>query len=502
MQNFRTPQDIFGELFAAVQSEQTFADSKTFVDAVPRRPPTELMQQYRQKREQAGFDLKTFVETGFDLPQAAYKALASPGAADVEDQIARLWSRLSRDADLPAPHSSLIELPNPYVVPGGRFREMYYWDSYFTMLGLARSGKVQLVQDMVDNFAYLIDRIGFIPNGTRSYFCTRSQPPFFVLMVELLAEVRGHADVFQRYLPQLKKEYAFWMSGHENLDEKHPALRRIVKVGDALLNRYWDDEALPRQESYAEDIELASRTTRDDADLYRDIRAACESGWDFSSRWFGQSASIESICTTDILPIDLNSILYRLEKVLGDSCESAGDDVAARLYRDRAMQRRSTIQSLFFDRERNIFCDLFLQDRKPTAAMSLAAAFPLFFELATETQAASIASKLAREFLMPGGWVTTLRRTGQQWDAPNGWAPLQWIVFEGLRNYGFDADANAGAGRWVDNNVAMFRRTGRFMEKYNVEQPGIAATGGEYAVQDGFGWTNGVLLCLLKEIRS
>lgn len=502
MQIPRTPQEVFGELFAAVQSGHTFSDSKTFVDAVPRRLPTEVLQEYREQKDAKGFDLRQFVEANFDLPDADYVALASPGSADARRQIERLWTHLTREADTKSPYSSLIELPKPYVVPGGRFRELYYWDSYFTMLGLAASGKTGLLQDMVDNFAYLIDTIGFIPNGTRSYFCTRSQPPFFVLMIELLAKSSGNADTCQRYLPQLKKEYSFWMDGHEYLDDRRTAHRRVARIGDALLNRYWDDEPSPRQESFAEDFELASRTragTRDETDLFRDIRAACESGWDFSSRWFGPSGAIESICTTSILPIDLNSILYRLESVLGDTCEAAGDGAAASSYRNRASRRRAAIQSLFFDKKRGIFCDIGIADGKPTEALSLAAAFPLYFGIADNEQAARVAQRLSQEFLCEGGWVTTLTSSGQQWDAPNGWAPLQWIAFEGLRRYGFDEQAQAGASRWVENNLATFRETGRFMEKYNVKQPGVTATGGEYVVQDGFGWTNGVLLCLLKD---
>jgi alpha,alpha-trehalase len=292
------------------------------------------------------------------------------------------------------------------------------------------------------------------------------------------------------------------MDGYESLDEQRPAHKRVARIGDALLNRYWDDEASPRQESFAEDIALASRINggaRDKAELFRDIRAACESGWDFSSRWFGQAGTIESICTTRILPIDLNSLLYRLETVLGDTCEASGDESAAEFYRERASRRREKIQSLFFDEKRKFFCDIRIEDGRPTAAVSLAAAFPLYFGIAGDEQAARVAQRLSQEFLRDGGWVTTLTVSGQHWDAPNGWAPLQWIAFEGLRNYGFEAEARAGAARWIENNLATFRETGRFMEKYNVERPGITATGGEYAVQDGFGWTNGVLLCLLRD---
>ena len=455
------------------------------------------MRRFRAERSEPGFSLRAFVEKIFRLPDANYQMLASPDAGDVSQQITRLWARLTRDADPAEPYSSLIELPKPYVVPGGRFREMYYWDSYFTMLGLARAGETGLLRNMVDNFAHLVDTTGFIPNGTRSYFCTRSQPPFFVLMIELLAEVEGDLSVISRYLPQLRKEYEFWMAGHDGLDRQTPAFRRVVRVGDTLLNRYWDDEAEPRQDSYAVDIELASRSTRDDAYLYRNIRAACESGWDFSSRWFGDAGTFETICTTGILPVDLNSILYRTETVLADHCGIAAE---TNVYRDRALRRRAAIQSLFFDDRQNFFADLSIASSKPTGTMSLAAVFPLFFGLATEAQATHVARRLREEFLRPGGWLTTLTQSGQQWDAPNGWAPLQWMAFEGLRRYGFEKEAQAGARRWVDNNLATFRQTGRFMEKYNVEQPGVAATGGEYAVQDGFGWTNGVLLCLLKEV--
>jgi alpha,alpha-trehalase len=130
--------------------------------------------------------------------------------------------------------------------------------------------------------------------------------------------------------------------------------------------------------------------------------------------------------------------------------------------------------------------------------LSLAAAFPLYFGLAMDEQATQVAKRISNDFLRAGGWVTTMTRSGQQWDSPNGWAPLQWVTFEGLRRYGFDSEAHAGARCWIENNLETFRQSGRFMEKYNVEQPGITATGGEYAVQDGFGWTNAVLLCLLE----
>jgi alpha,alpha-trehalase len=147
---------------------------------------------------------------------------------------------------------------------------------------------------MIENFAYLIDEIGFIPNGNRTYYCTRSQPPFFVLMVELLAEVKQDRSLVGRYLAHLEKEYEYWMSGAETLEKAGDAVRRVVRVEGGLLNRYWDDASTPRPESYIEDLRLQAGSGREPSGLYRDLRAACESGWDFSSRWLDERRTLAS----------------------------------------------------------------------------------------------------------------------------------------------------------------------------------------------------------------
>lgn len=180
---------------------------------------------------------------------------------------------------------SLLPLPKPYVVPGGRFREVYYWDSYFTMLGLAESGHWDKVEDMVSNFAAEIDAWGHIPNGNRSYYLSRSQPPFFSFMVELLATHDGDR-VLKTWLPQMEKEYQYWMKGADAL-EPGKANQRVVRMEDgALLNRYWDDNDTPRPESWLDDVTTAKNNpNRPATEIYRDLRSAAASGWDFSSRW-------------------------------------------------------------------------------------------------------------------------------------------------------------------------------------------------------------------------
>lgn len=496
----KAPDKIYTPLFEAVQASHLFNDSKTFVDCIPKESPETILRLFRDKRQQNGFDLRSFVHAHFEMPACPQKDFQSDAKRPVRQHIEELWSVHTRPAGTDDRHSSLIALPHSYVVPGGRFREIYYWDSYFTMLGLAASGRIQLVENMLDNFAYLIDQIGFIPNGNRTYYCTRSNPPLFASMVGLLSRLMPEQNVYTRFLPQLEKEYAFWMSGKEKLGDDLSAHKRIVKVNGSVLNRYWDDAALPRQESYAEDLTIAEGSDRDPQRLYGDIRAACESGWDFSSRWLADGETMASIRTSQILPVDLNAYLFKLESVLARANHEAGNYEREQLFEECAASRKALIQTIFFSEKDGYFVDLVLPDLEPSDVHSLAAALPLFFGLATSEQAIQVAEKIHRCFLKAGGWVTTLRNSGQQWDAPNGWPPLQWAVYKGLRKYGFIDEAVEGAERWVANNLCIYRGTGELYEKYNVESVGSIAAGGEYEVQDGFGWTNAVLLRFLDEL--
>lgn len=495
-----TPDQDYAELFEAVQTGQVFTDSKTFVDAVPREAPGTILAAYRAQAGQPDFDLAKFVAEHFHLPPPSKRLSEAPQSEPLRQRIETLWDLLRRPADTGQAGSSLIPLPHPYIVPGGRFREIYYWDSYFTMLGLAASGRTVQIQEMVDNFAWLIDRVGFVPNGNRSYYCSRSQPPLFSMMLNLLADALGDTAVPARYLDQMEREYEFWMSGGEEGSDPGTATRRVVNIAGGLLNRYWDESDRPRQESHAEDLQLARESGVEPSHLYRNIRAACESGWDFSSRWLADGRSLATIRTTDLLPVDLNAIIFHLESTLAEFCFRAGRLDDADFYRSRAESRLRLLRERFFDDSSGFFVDLELPDLQPTGVLSLAGAFPLFLGIATREQAESVCRRLSREFLQSGGWVTTLTRSGQQWDAPNGWAPLQWVVYRGLRRYGFEAEAAEGARRWVRNNVQTYQDTGRLLEKYNVEEVGAFAGGGEYEVQHGFGWTNGVLLSLLDRL--
>ncbi|MCB0521986.1 MAG: alpha,alpha-trehalase TreF [Lewinellaceae bacterium] len=490
---------VFGELFVAVQKSGVFPDSKTFVDCVPKQEPEEILAAYQKAKSQANFDLYHFVEQHFEKPKPPTTNFTADPNRPVDEHIELLWDVLTRDADRAVPGSSLIPLPHPYIVPGGRFGEIYYWDSYFTMLGLQASGRVEMIKHMVDNFSFLINTVGFIPNGNRTYFLGRSQPPFYSLMVSLLADEMGEG-VLKEYLPFLEKEYAFWMAGSEELEERNPATLRVVRLEEGVvLNRYWDNRPMPREESWREDVELAEGTRREPTQLYRDLRAGCESGWDFSTRWFRDGKSLATIRTTELIPVDLNALLYHLELTIARAHKLAGNDSDWRLFQQKAETRKEALLHICWDKASGQFFDDDFAKHKRTGIPSAATAFPLFFSMASEKQAAETAHFIEKNLLRPGGIVTSPIRSGQQWDAPNGWAPLQWVAIAGLRNYGFEKLAATIRSRWVDLNQKVYRNTGKMMEKYNVEDMGLDAGGGEYPVQDGFGWSNGVLLKLLKE---
>lgn len=480
-------------LFEDVQLGAVFPDSKTFVDCIPLQPLLTIMDAYREQHNRAGFDLAAFVAQHFRIPTPAGSSYIHQKSRPVEEHLAMLWQHLTR---MPADETgSLIQLPLPYIVPGGRFGEIYYWDSFFTMLGLPLTGQTTMLENMVSNFAYLIRHIGYIPNGNRTYYIGRSQPPFFTQMLRLLMRTKGN-DVLPGYLEPLELEYAWWMSEAGSLKEPGAILQTVYMPGGELLNRYWDAYDTPRPEAYRQDVELAAHSAQPDHLIYRHLRAGAASGWDFSSRWFLDPDSFGSINTTNIIPVDLNCLLYQQEQLIAQGADMTAQREKAELFRQKAGNRAAAIQRYCWDDKQEFYFDYNFVVQSRCSSRTLAAAFPLFARIARAEQATHVARQLADDFLKPGGLLTTLHASGQQWDAPNGWAPLQWVAIQGLEAYGFTQLAREIAARWISLNRKVYQRSGKMMEKYNVADTSLDAGGGEYAGQDGFGWTNGVYLDL------
>jgi alpha,alpha-trehalase len=471
-----------GPVFEAVQSRRLFADSKTFVDAVPSVSADELRRAFADLAPgYSDDDLRALVHRCFRLPERAKTTpLKAPNAAEY---VTRTWSRLTKTATTVPPGSSMLPLPNPFLVPGGRFDECFYWDSYFTALGLIGHGGDQVAEQIADNLVHLQSTVGLIPNGSRTYLATRSQPPVLALLVARLPDPT-------KYLDALLREHTFWMQPE-----------RVIHVDGAPLAHYWDSQNTPRPESYAEDVHTNGGIAAP-CDRFRHLRAAAESGWDFSSRWLDDPDDLATIRCADVLPVDLNTLLVNLEQTISALRDRVKQHKQAATFRQASLARAEVIKKRFFDPSAGWFCDLESSSLERRPQLSAAGVLPLTSSIATDQQAGAVRQTLMQRFLASGGVRTTLVNTEQQWDGRNGWAPLQWWAIEAMERHGFDDEAAEIAQRWIRTCERGFATDGALLEKYNVEDPSARAGGGEYEIQEGFGWTNGVYVALKAKYGS
>lgn len=498
----KSPDEVYGDLFLEVQSRRVYGDGKTFVDMVPKKRAREIMREYRLAKADPHFDLSEFINRHFYefAPHKEQKYIMSP-ERNPRQHVKELWPQLQRRNR--KTRGSLVALPHEYIVPGGRFSEQFYWDTYFIMLGLAADNQWGKIEGMMRNYVYMLRKFGFIPTANRTYFLSRSQPPFFSHMVRLLARNNGHRRTVFEYLPHLLTEYRFWMKGRLSLEGRidQRAYARVVRMPNgAMVNRYFDNKVTPRPESQYEDLETAEFAHEEERDkLFLDLRAGAESGWDFSSRWFRDPSDIRTIRTTDLVAVDLNCLLYDLEKLIAETYSHMKQPLLARKFSRLADRRADAVRRYCWSDEQQYFFDYDFRSDTPHTQPTLAAVYALHSGIATQEQAQAVADRIEKDFLKDGGLVTTLINNGQQWDAPNGWAPLQWVAIQGLRRYGFNDLADEVKRRWMHSSEIVFSTQHKMIEKYDVESDARLGGGGEYPLQDGFGWTNGVYAALHDE---
>ena len=411
------------------------------------------------------------------------------------------WDLVTRENR--ADTGTLIGVPRPYLIPAAdpsnpMVQEMYYWDSYFIALGVINTRHEQRVIDMAENMAYLIERFGFVPNGTRYYFTSRSQPPFFTRLVRLAhAIVKKNAPhdetaFLKRMLAAAIREHdGFWMN--ETLP---PGYRRIVKLETARENVeipvHPNDSALSTQHS-------ALNRYADVNALH--IMASCESGWDHSARCGGDIAGGEAGRWLDYVPVCLNSILYVAENDIAEMAEMLGNIALSEEWRKIAQARAQTMQTIFWHEDHGFFYDYNWVEKRPNFHASLAGFYPLWAGWATQAQANDIVNRWLPQFLAEGGLLTSLSTSNNhQWATPNGWAPLQWLVTEGLDRYGYMNEANDIRQRWCQTCEDGFKRDHTLLEKYNVIKPNTPPAHGVYGTVKGFGWTNGVYINFKKRL--
>lgn len=389
------------------------------------------------------------------------------------EYIENTWAELTRMTPS-ASQSSLISVPYPILIPGARFQESYYWDSYFATSALIQTGRTELVRMQVENFLFLIENYGIIPNGLRDYYLSRSQPPVLSQMIrELVEEELRFPDRRQRVLewlqvralPLLKSDYFhFWMNSETRWD---PATG---------LNHHFDDLDIPRPERYSKDKEEELGLT------YRDVRAEAESGKDFTVTFAGQA--------TRVLPVLLNSLLYQTEMNIAYLSALVGDYPTEVDFALRAAERKLRMSHYLWDPRDRVFRDYHL-DRGRLPFLTADAFAPLWTKWASSDQAQGMLSSLA-VLERPGG-VMASNVSGHQWDGPYGWAPHQYMAVEGLMNYDFDQDALRLVQNWVQMVDRSFSRKGVLLEKMDVVRAmEPIETGERYRTQEGFLWTNGV----------
>lgn len=498
--------DLF-EAIARQRNAETAPDGKILTDLEPQHELPDIIERHKLAIAQPDYHPERFVLEHFRRPTYAElaEAATTEASASLSAYITDMWPKLTRFT--PNNMGSLLGQKEEYFVPGERFNEGYYWDTDDGLRGYiveaaADPAKWQRVWGIVRNFARQIDTYGFVPTANRDYYLSRSQPPKFASMVKQLGE--HFPEAIEEFLPQVVKEYNWWMKGAEALDPSKgvAACDRVVQLpGGVLLNRYWDNLNTPRPESFQEDIHTASLLPgTDHTVVFRHLRAGAESGRDFTARWFADPERLETIHTADFVPIDLNCMLWEYEDLIAQAHTRAGRSKLAAEFGEKAEQRAQAINTYLWNEAAGIYCDFDFVAGEQSTFASMAMAYPLYYGLASPKQAQRVAETLGRDFLQPGGFVSTLTETGQQWDAPNGWAPEQYVGVMGLRNYGYRALAEAAKLRWVNRNLQVFKLTGMLVEKVDaMSRTNPLGGGGEYKLQRGFLWTNGILRKFLSE---
>eukprot|EP01054_Gregarina_sp_Poly1_P009969 Gregarina_sp_Poly_1__9968@NODE_65_length_16489_cov_69_850445_g56_i0_p3_GENE_NODE_65_length_16489_cov_69_850445_g56_i0NODE_65_length_16489_cov_69_850445_g56_i0_p3_ORF_typecomplete_len552_score76_27Trehalase/PF01204_18/4_7e72GDE_C/PF06202_14/4_8e18Bac_rhamnosid6H/PF17389_2/5_1e03Bac_rhamnosid6H/PF17389_2/2e08Glyco_hydro_36/PF17167_4/0_011DUF608/PF04685_13/0_26_NODE_65_length_16489_cov_69_850445_g56_i0963411289 len=489
------------ELFRDVQLSLLFQDSKTFPDMTPREELGTIIAEYESRKHTPSFSLDAFVEEFFDMPDViAVDDGKAKNGEGLKEYIERMWPLLTRS--FTQGNGSLLPLPKQSIVPGGRFREAYYWDSLFPFLVLLEDTKRRhLALDILDNLAYLVREYGYIPNANRDYYIGRSQPPVMAIMINSLFE--QDPDHAVKYLDALQTEFNFWTSP-DALDSKHDPTGRTVTGSDGIEVHIYDAGFghLPRPEAWKEDVDsMKGHKPHNEHQLYRDIRASCESGWDFTSRFSIECNPTACLRTTEFAPIELNVFIQHGARVLARLYAHEKDQAKATQYNAIADDKRQQINHYFWNSESGCFADRFWRSGKFSQVITPAAIMPLAFNLTTPEKASSTIKVVTEALLKKGGLATTKQTTGQQWDFPFGWAPLQYFYIVAALNYGFLPEATEVASRWLRTVESNFHTYGRIFEKYNVETGQFTVKGGEYVTQAGFAFTNAVTYDLIQMIE-
>lgn len=379
---------------------------------------------------------------------------------------------------------TLIGLPKPYTIPcaSDMFQEMYYWDTYFTNVGLMLSGREEQAKNNADNMMYLINRYGMMPNGNRTHYLNRSQPPFLSQMIREIFDALGDMEWLRtEAYPTLEKEYDFWQNNRqgENGLACYGGVFKNEGAENGFCNYFCERASLlnPQDKETRKEYAYA-------------CLAQCESGWDLSSRFALDAHKVNAI--------DLNSLLFILETNMAYFAEKLGKNEDKILWDKRAEERSRLINKFLWDNDRKMFCDRNTQKDKLNGVFSAASFYPMFAGLATEEQAKNTVANLSLIECEYGvaGCEDNGKLMGLQWDYPHGWACLHYIIIKALLKYGYKEDALRIAEKYVETVVRNFETTNNLWEKYNVVTGKVSVTN-EYDTPPMMGWSAGIYLYCL-----
>ncbi|AFY94139.1 trehalase family glycosidase [Chamaesiphon minutus] len=420
---------------------------------------------------------------------------------------------LPADVDQIQEHG-LLYLPHAYVVPGGRFNEMYGWDSYFIQMGLLRDGEIDLARSMTEQLVYEIEHYGTILNANRTYQLARSQPPLLTLMILAVYAQTHDRDWVRSLLPMVERFYYYWtvpphLNPSTGLSRYYalghgPAPEVLVSEKDEDGRTHYDRVREYYRQHEVNDYDLALYYDREEdclTDLfYQGDRSMRESGFDISNRFGPFSVDI-----IHYVPVCLNVLLYQMEQDIATLYEIVEQSETAQTWRERAIDRHERIDRFLWDEDAGQYFDYNFStgDRRPYEFATTF--YPLWAGIASTEQAQRVVQNLDR-FEMPGGLQTSTHISGNQWDAPFGWAPLQLFAVQGLRRYGYQEDAERLARKFIAMLVQEFTSTGTLVEKYDVCACSADVSAeilfGYSSNEVGFGWTNGVFLELLAILND
>jgi len=439
---------------------------------------------------------------------------ASLRSAMSQSDFARIEVRPLPDSLSEIKEQGLLYLPHPYVVPGGRFNEMYGWDSFFIQIGLLRDGEIELAKDMIDNFLYQINHYGKVLNANRTYFLTRSQPPFLTQMILGVYKKTHDRKWLSGTVSAIEGYYRFWTEAPHLTTETD--LSRYFDAGDGPAPEVIADERDEQGRTHYDRVKEYYRTHKiDDYDVsrfynketdeltalfYKGDRSMRESGFDPSNRFGPFSVDI-----TDYDPVCLNSLLYLMEKEGAEIMNILGRPKDASLWIARANERRDKVNRLLWDEKDGLYYDYNFSEKRLRRYPFATAFYPLWAGIASPEQARRVVSNLSL-FERSGGLLTSTNISGSQWDAPFGWAPLQIIAVEGLRRYGYNNEADRISINFLSLILKEFIEHNTIVEKYNVEtrtsrlQSGLKF--GYTSNEIGFGWTNAAFTELYAQLPA